>query len=128
MKTKKQTVHTNQAPEPIGPYSQAIWAGDTLYISGQIGLNPQTGDLVTGGPEKQAHQMMANVKAILKEAGLTIDHLIKCTIFLDDMNDFGLINEAYGSYLGVHPPAREAFEVSKLPKGAKVEISVIAVA
>lgn len=128
MKTLRKIVHTKKAPEPIGPYSQAVWAGDTLYISGQIGLNPETGNLAEGGPEQQAHQMMANVKAILVEAGLNLDHLVKCTIFLDDMNDFATINEAYGSYFSNEPPAREAFEVSKLPKGAKVEISVIAVA
>lgn len=128
MKTARKVVHTSQAPEPIGPYSQAIWAGDTLYISGQIGLNPGTGNLENGDLETETYQMMNNVQAILQEAGLNLTHVVKCTIFLADMNDFSRINETYGSYFPEAPPAREAIEISKLPKGANVEISVIAVA
>lgn len=126
MKHPRTVYATQEAPQPIGPYSQAIKAGGTLYISGQIGLNPQTGELANNDLHAETRQMMSNVKAILKEAGLTLDHVVKCTIYLDNMDDFATINQVYGEYFGEEPPAREAIEISKLPKGANVEISVIA--
>ncbi len=128
MKNERKVIQTSKAPEPIGPYSQSIQAGDTLYISGQIGLNPNTGELENRDLESETRQMMSNVRAILHEAAMNFDHVVKCTIYLDNMNDFARINETYGEFFGNEPPAREAIEISKLPKGANVEISVIAVA
>ncbi len=126
MKYPRTVYATNEAPQPIGPYSQAIKAGGIIYISGQIGLDPKNGQLVNDSLETETRQMMSNVRAILEEAGLTLDHVVKCTIYLDKMEDFATINQVYGEYFGDEPPAREAIEISKLPKEANVEISVIA--
>ncbi len=123
----KKIIFTTAAPAPIGPYSQAIMVGDTLYVSGQIPIDPDSGDLVTGNIEHEARQVMLNIGAILKGAGLHYHNIIKTSIFLKDMNNFAKVNEVYGHFFTGHYPARETVEVSRLPKDANVEISVIAV-
>ncbi|MGN7822005.1 RidA family protein [Chitinophaga sp. 22536] len=123
---EKQIINTNQAPAPIGPYNQAVKAGNILYVSGQIPLDPTTGELVKSGITDEAHMAMKNLQAVLKEAGLTFDAVVKTTIFLTDMNDFPKVNEVYGSYFTGNYPARETVQVAGLPKGVNVEISVIA--
>lgn len=124
----KKIVQTKKAPAPIGPYNQAIFAGNTLYISGQIALDPVNGDLKTGDLEAETIQVLENLKAILEEAGLALDHVVKTSIFISDMNNFGKINEVYGRYFkSENAPARETVEVANLPKFVNVEISAIAV-
>lgn len=118
-------VATDKAPAAIGPYSQGIIAGDLFYSSGQIPLTA-AGDIVLGTIEDQTHQVFANLKAVLAEAGSSLDQVIKTTVFIQDMNDFGSLNEVYASYFGNHKPARSTVEVARLPKDAKVEIEVIA--
>lgn len=123
----KKIVSTINAPAAIGPYSQAILAGGTLYISGQIPVNPATGELVEG-IENETHQVMKNLEAILKETGLTFKNVVKASIFLKNMDDFATVNEIYASYLDAASfPARETVQVSCLPKNVNVEISMIAV-
>lgn len=122
----KTVVYTAQAPAPIGPYSQAILAGNTLYVSGQIALG-QDGQMVNESIEAETHQVMHNLSAILQEAGMSFAHIVKCSIFVKDLNHFQAINEVYGSYFEAQPPARETVEVSRLPKDVRVEISCIAV-
>ena len=122
----KKTINTTDAPAPIGPYSQAVLANDTLYLSGQIALNIDTGELITNNIVDETHQVMKNIQAIIISAGLNMGHIIKCSIFITNMDDFAEINEVYGSYFNNNPPARETVEVSKLPKNVNVEISVIA--
>ena len=124
---ENKIINSQQAPAPIGPYSQAVLAGNTLYVSGQIALHPETGELVRGSIEEETHQVMRNLQAILSEAGLPLASVAKCTIYVKDMNNFGRINEVYGSYFTNNPPARETVEVSRLPKDVNVEISCIAV-
>ncbi|MCC9165314.1 RidA family protein [Pontibacter harenae] len=119
-------INSQNAPAPIGPYSQATMANGILYASGQIALDPESGELVNGSIEEETHQVMKNVKAILEEAGLNFSNVLKCTIFVKDLNNFGRINETYGSYFSSNPPARETVEVSRLPKDVNVEISCIA--
>lgn len=121
-----KAVKTDQSPAPIGPYSQAIISGKTLYISGQIPIDPATHKLMSGTLAEETHQVMKNLQAILQEAGADFSHVVKCTIFLSDMDDFKEINSVYGSYLKDPFPARETVEVSGLPAGARVEISAIA--
>ena len=123
----KTIVETSKAPAPIGPYSQAVLSGNTLYTSGQIAINPETGNLVMASIEEETHQVMNNVKAVLAEAGMTFDHVIKTSIFISDMDNFGQINEIYGQYFTADFPARETVEVARLPKDVNVEISMIAV-
>lgn len=124
----KKIITTKQAPAPIGPYNQAILAGETLYISGQIALNPNTNKLVLNSIEEETKQVMENLKAILNEVNLTFEHVVKSTIFISDMNNFVAINQIYGSYFNVETaPARETVEVAQLPKSVNVEISMIAV-
>ena len=124
----KKIIKTNNAPAPIGPYNQAILVKDTLYVSGQIGLNPQTMKLVDGGVTAEAEQVMLNLKAVLEEAGMTFENVIKSTIFVDDMNNFSKVNEVYGKYFNEETaPARECVEAANLPKFVSVEISVIAI-
>lgn len=119
----KQIIYTAKAPEPIGPYSQAVMANGTLYISGQIAI-----DLASKGDIKaEAHKVMENIGHILTAAGLDYADVVKCGIFLKNMNDFPAVNEVYGSYFTTQPPARETVEVARLPKDVNVEISVIAV-
>jgi 2-iminobutanoate/2-iminopropanoate deaminase len=123
----KKVINTSKAPAPIGPYNQAIVANNTLYISGQIPLNPETNELVTGDVATETHQSMRNLSAILEEAGINFNHVVKTTIFLSDMNLFAQVNEVYGSYFLGDYPARETVAVKGLPKGVNVEISMIAV-
>ena len=123
----KKVILSSKAPAPIGPYSQAIEANGTLYVSGQIPVDPATGEVVAGGIEPQAKQVMQSLKAILEEAGYTFDQVVKTTILLDDLGNFAKVNEIYGSYFGEGAPARETYQVAKLPKGVAVEISCIAV-
>jgi len=122
----KQIISTEKAPAPIGPYNQAVKAGDLVFISGQVAIIPSTGGLVTSGVKDEAHQVMQNLKAILDEAKLTFGHIVKTTIFLSDMSLFGDVNEVYGCYFTGDYPARETVAVKGLPKGVNVEISVIA--
>ncbi|UGU16912.1 RidA family protein [Sinomicrobium kalidii] len=124
----KKIINTDQAPAPIGPYNQAVLSGNTLYISGQIPLDPKTGELVRKSIEEETTQVMQNLKAILSAAGMDFDHVIKSSIFISDMNNFGKINEVYGKYFSEDTaPARETVEVANLPKFVNVEISMIAV-
>ncbi|HET6244508.1 MAG: RidA family protein [Bacteroidetes bacterium] len=122
----KKIIYTKNAPEPIGPYSQAVLHNNTLYISGQIAINPQTGNLDLTDIKAETKQVMENLKAVLKEAGMDFSHILKCSIFISDMNNFSAINEIYGSYFTSAFPARETVEVSVLPKKVNVEISAIA--
>ena len=122
----KVIINTDEAPEPIGPYSQSVLANDTLYISGQIPLDPDTGQLVTDSIENETERVMKNIGKILRAAGFSFDHVVKCSIFVKDLENFAKINEVYGRYFDVAPPARETVEVSRLPKDVNVEISCIA--
>lgn len=122
----KHTIKTNQAPAAIGPYSQAVKAGNFLFVSGQIPLDLATGTLVIGGIESETHRVMKNIEAILTEAGLSFENVVKTSIFLKSMDDFAHVNTVYASYFSKDFPARETVEVSRLPKDANVEISVIA--
>jgi 2-iminobutanoate/2-iminopropanoate deaminase len=122
----KKIIHTSQAPEAIGPYSQAVVHNELVYCSGQIGLDPETGDFAGDDVSSQAQQVMKNLKAVLEEAGSGFDKVIKCSIYLDDMDDFSTVNEIYGSYFESDPPARETVAVETLPKNCKVEVGCIA--
>ena len=122
----KKIIQTTNAPSPIGPYSQAVMAGNLLFISGQIPLNAATGEMETGSIENQTKLVMKNLESILSETGLTFSNVVKTCIFLKSMSDFPKVNEVYGSYFTAEFPARETVEVSQLPKGASVEISMIA--
>lgn len=124
----KKIIFTDKAPAPIGPYNQAVLAGNTLYTSGQIALHPETGDLITGDIETETKQVMENMKAVLEAAGMDFSNVVKATIFIMDMNDFTKINGVYGSYFDEsNAPARETVQVAKLPKNVNVEISMIAI-
>lgn len=123
----KSIIQTNQAPAPIGPYSQAVQAGNMLFISGQIAIDPATNQLISGGITDEAQQVMKNLEAVLKTAGFTFENVVKTSIFLSDMNLFSEVNEVYGSYFNSDFPARETVAVLGLPKNVNVEISVIAV-
>lgn len=120
-----QIIYTPNAPEPIGPYSQAVLANGILYVSGQIPINPANGSLVEGDTKAEATQVMENIKAILEAAGASFNDVIKATIFLSDMALFATVNEVYGSYFTQHFPARETVAVKHLPKYVNVEISVL---
>ena len=120
-------VYSPQAPEPIGPYSQAILAGNMLFVSGQIAIQKSSGNLITGNIEDETTQVMINLSEVLKAAGMTFKDVVKCSIFLKDMNNFPKMNEIYGQYFTENPPARETVEVSRLPRDVNVEISCIAV-
>ncbi|MDO9512745.1 MAG: RidA family protein [Bacteroidales bacterium] len=123
----KKIIQTSNAPKAIGPYSQAIQAGNTLYISGQIPINPATSSIKEGGIKEQTHQVLENIGAILKEAGYAYENVVKCTCLLSDMDNFAAMNEVYGSYFQQDPPARAAYGVVKLPLGVLIEIECIAV-
>ena len=124
----KQIIFTEKAPAPIGPYNQAILVGNTLYTSGQIAINPATGNLVLDTIEAETKQVMENMKAVLEAAKMSFENVIKTTIFITDMNDFGKINTIYGSYFTEKSaPARETVQVAALPKNVNVEISVLAI-
>lgn len=123
----KEIINTKEAPQPIGPYNQAVAAGGFLFISGQIAIEASSGQLIINDITSETHTVLKNLKAILTAAGLTFDHVVKTTIFLSDMNNFALVNEIYGSYFSGNFPARETVEVSVLPKNVNVEISAIAI-
>lgn len=124
----KKIINTTKAPAPIGPYNQAVMAGNTLYVSGQIGIIPETGDLLQSSIEDETELVMQNLKAVLMAADMDFSNVAKATIFVKDMHQFGQINAVYGKYFDVdQAPARETVEVSNLPKFVNVEISVIAV-
>jgi len=124
----KKIITTTKAPAPIGPYNQAVLSGNTLYTSGQIALNPETGELVLDDIKTETTQVMENMKAVLETANMTFENVVKTSIFISDMNNFAAINEVYGSYFNdTTAPARETVEVARLPKDVNVEISMIAV-
>ncbi len=123
----KKIIITKSAPAPIGPYSQAVLAANTLYVSGQIALDSETGKMIQDSITEETKQVMKNILAVLTEAGMSFENIVKTTIFLKNLNDFSSVNEVYGSFFKNNFPARETVEVSKLPKDANVEISVIAV-
>lgn len=127
IKMDRIIIRTTNAPAPIGPYNQAVLAGDTLYISGQICLDPVTGELRNKDIQEETHSVMKNLKVILTAANMGFNHVVKTTIFITDMNQFGAINEVYGKYFSGDFPARETVQVSALPKFVNVEISMIAV-
>ncbi|HUR30982.1 MAG TPA: RidA family protein [Saprospiraceae bacterium] len=123
----KKAILTQDAPAPIGPYSQAIHAGDSVYISGQIAINPSSGELITSNIEDETHQVMKNLGAILQSAGLDYSHVVSCTVFVTDMNLFSRINAVYTLYFNSDmPPARALVQVSALPKFVNIEIAAIA--
>lgn len=123
----KEIIFSKEAPAPIGPYSQAVKSGNTLYVSGQIALDAETGELINENITEETHAVMKNLEAVLRAADFGFDQVVKCTIFIKNMDEFATINEAYGQYFKTNPPARETVEVSKLPKNVNVEISCIAV-
>jgi 2-iminobutanoate/2-iminopropanoate deaminase len=123
----KTVINTNNAPAPIGPYSQAIIAGNFVFVSGQVAINPPTGELVMDDIKTETKQVMENIKAILTEAGIDFSNIVKTSIFLKDMQDFTQVNEVYGSYFKEQFPARETVQVAGLPKNVNVEISVTAI-
>jgi 2-iminobutanoate/2-iminopropanoate deaminase len=124
----KKIIFTENAPAPIGPYNQAVLKGNMLFTSGQIAINPATGKLVTDNIEVETEQVMQNMKAVLEAAGMTFENVVKTTIFIMDMNDFGKINTVYGSYFNEKTaPARETVQVACLPKNINIEISMIAI-
>jgi len=122
----KTIIKTEKAAPPVGPYNQAVKVNETLYVSGQIPLNPEDGELVKGDVQEQTRMVMQNLGAILEEAGMDFSNVVKCSIFISDMHDFPKINEVYASYFQDDPPARETVQVSALPKFVDVEISCIA--
>jgi 2-iminobutanoate/2-iminopropanoate deaminase len=126
-KNMKKVINTNNAPTPIGPYSQAIQAGNFVFVSGQVAINPATGNLVLDDIKTETKQVMDNIKAILTEAGIDFGNIVKTSIFLTDMQNFAQVNEVYGTYFNDQFPARETVQVSALPKNVNVEISVIAI-
>ncbi|MBK6445895.1 MAG: RidA family protein [Bacteroidetes bacterium] len=123
----KKIIRTDAAPAPIGPYNQAVEAGNMLFVSGQIAMDPATGQMVTINIIREANQVMLNIGAILKAAGMDFGNVVKTTIFLTDMNNFSHVNDVYGQFFQSDFPARETVQVSRLPKDVNVEISVIAV-
>ena len=123
----KAIINTENAPQAIGPYSQAVEIRGTLYISGQVAINPANGKVVSGGIKEQTEQVMKNIGEILKVAGYTYNDVVKSTVLLSDINNFSAMNEVYGKYYKKNPPARAAYEVSNLPLGVLVEIETIAV-
>jgi 2-iminobutanoate/2-iminopropanoate deaminase len=122
----RQAVASNDAPKAIGPYSQAVRAGSLLFVSGQIPLDPATGRLVDGDIAAQTHRVFANLRAILEAAGASLDHVVRATVYLADMDDFTVVNEVYGGYFSSPAPARATVQAARLPKDARVEIDVIA--
>lgn len=122
----KEVVLTDRGPKPIGPYSQAVKAGGFLFVSGQVALDPRSGEIVAGGISQQTERVLENLKAIVEAAGSPMNHIVKTTIFLKNMNDFAAMNEIYARYFSSAPPARSTVEVARLPKDVLVEIDVIA--
>ena len=122
-----QAISTDQAPKPIGPYSAGIRAGNFIFTAGQIGIDPQTGDLVRGGLEAETRRVLTNLKHILEAAGSSLSQVVKTTVFMRDMNEFGQMNSIYAEFFPATPPARSTFGVAALPKGAAVEIEAVAI-
>lgn len=122
----KKSIYSNEAPNPVGPYSQAIQQGPFLFCSGQVAIDPKNNEVLKGSVKEQSQLVMKNIEAVLKAAGLSFSHVVKTTIFLTDMNDFGQVNEVYSSYFKEPYPARSTVAVSALPKGVNVEIEVLA--
>lgn len=122
----KKIIQSADAPAPIGPYSQAVQAGNMLFVSGQVPIDPASGEVIQTNITEETHQVMKNLQAILQAAGSSFAQVVKCSIFIRDMGQFSAINEAYGQYFSENPPARETVEVSRLPKDVNVEISCIA--
>ncbi|NBC19356.1 MAG: RidA family protein [Bacteroidetes bacterium] len=125
--TNRSTVRTQMAPAAIGPYSQGILVGNTLYCSGQIAIDPKSGSMVTDSVEVETERVLDNLGAILQAASMDFDHVVRCTVYLADINDYAQVNEVYSRYFNEMLPAREAVQVAALPRGARVEISCIAV-
>ncbi|MBS4538639.1 RidA family protein [Clostridium sp. D2Q-11] len=124
---EKNIISTTKAPAAIGPYSQGIKAGNMVFTSGQLPMDPETGELITKDIKSEARQSLSNLKAVLAEAGATLEDVVKVTVFIKDMNQFGDINEVYGEFFNTHKPARSCVEVARLPKDANVEIEAIAI-
>lgn len=122
------TIIAEGAPRPVGPYSQGIKAGNLIFVSGQLGIDPGTGDLVGGGTREQAERALLNVESILAAGNSSLDMTVKVTVYLDDMADFSVVNDVFGEFFSMQPPAREAIQAAGLPKGAKIEISAIGLA
>ncbi|HEY8205531.1 MAG TPA: RidA family protein [Pyrinomonadaceae bacterium] len=127
MRTVKEIVATERAPRAIGPYSQAVRAGNLLFCSGQIPIDPATGEFVSGGVAEQTEQVMRNLSAVLEAAGADLNQVVKTTVFLAEMDDFTAMNEVYGRFFGENPPARATVQAARLPRDAKVEIEALAV-
>ena len=123
---RKQIVSTEQAPKAIGPYSQAVRVGGLVFLSGQIPLDPASGEIVPGGAAEQTRQVMENLRAVLRASGVGLSEVVRCTIYLTNLGDFAKVNEVYGSYFPTEPPARATVQVAALPRGAAVEIDMIA--
>lgn len=123
---ERQIISTTEAPSAIGPYSQAVQAGGLLFVSGQIPIDPASGELVQGGVEAETHQVLNNLKAILEAAGSSLEKVVKATLFIADMNQFGTINAIYAEYFQTDPPARACVEVARLPKDVQIEIEAVA--
>jgi 2-iminobutanoate/2-iminopropanoate deaminase len=126
--TVKQTIQTDKAPKAIGPYSQAVSAGGWVFCSGQIPLVPETGEILPGGIEDQTRRVLENLTAVLAAAGSSVDRVVKCTVFLQDMNDFPAMNKVYGEFFRTLPPARSTVQVARLPRDARIEIEAVALA
>lgn len=122
----KNCIHTDRAPAAVGPYSQAVVTGDLIFLSGQIPLDPQSGQLVGGGIESQTRQVLKNIQAVLQATGAEVSHVCKTTIFLTDLTNFSAVNAIYGELFSDEPPARSTIEVSALPLGSSIEIEVVA--
>jgi 2-iminobutanoate/2-iminopropanoate deaminase len=127
MTLQKQTIHTDAAPKALGPYSQAVRAGDFLYTAGQVGIDPKTGEIVAGGIEAETQQVLTNIKRILEAAGSSIDKVVKTTVYLRDIQDFAAMNTVYATFFPANPPARSTIQVAALPRGVAVEIDTIAI-
>lgn len=123
---ERQAIHTDNAPKAIGPYSQAIRAGNFIFCSGQLGIDPSTGNLVNGGVEAETRRALQNLSAVLQAAGTSLEHVVKTTVFLLDMNDFAKMNAVYAEFFPTNPPARSTIQVARLPRDGHVEIEVIA--
>jgi 2-iminobutanoate/2-iminopropanoate deaminase len=127
MPIERKIIRSSNAPTPIGPYNQAVQVGNTLYLSGSVGMNPATGNLVEGGIEAEARQCLTNIGNVLREAGLTYNNVVKTTVLLADINDFATLNKIYAEFFTTNYPARSTYQVAALPKGARVEIESIAI-
>ena len=127
MPSKREIISTSHAPAAVGPYSQAVRIGDFIFSAGQIPLVPETGQLIEGGIEAQTRQVMENLAKVLEAAGTGLENVVKTTIFVTNLGDFGAINEVYGSFFGSNPPARSTVQVAALPLGANIEIEVVAI-